>query len=263
MSVQAPQDSYFKKSNRWDLFRKVVFRVSLVISVTLTFLSTKYEKLDLNIINNGVLILSLILLFIAENQEDGNRSEGDRVRRRELIGNSFKKPYNDDSSIEYYNNDEIDSGLYKLITNLFESCFWSLEVSSRMKDKELIKSLIIGGVLILIAIYGLGNSLIAIPILQLFLSKDIIARYLTINNYNKEVSNIFDEVKSLFREHSDVSTNKEHIIIDILLRYECNIAGSKITLRSKIFSSKKKKYIQEHKELEEKWNKIKREYNIR
>lgn len=266
MAEYAPHDIYFDNANKWSRFRKIVFITSLVASVILTFISARYEQIDLSFINNGVLIVSLVLLFIAENKEDENRSEADKLRRRELISNSFGKLYNHESSVEYYSNDEIDDGLYKLIINLFESCFWSLEVSKRMKDKEFIKTVIIGIVLIVVAMYGLGKSLIAIPILQIFLSKDVIARYLTIKNYNSELNNIFDEIKSLFIDNRDagsVVTNQEHKIIDILLRYECNIEGSKIKLESKLFTSKKEKYKLEHQELERKWNNIKRKYNIR
>lgn len=265
MAEHTPQDIYFNKANRWSLFRKIVFIGSLLISVILTFISTAYKQVGLNFVNNGVLIVSLVLLFIAENKEDEYRSEADKIRRKELIGNSFGKFYNNEPSIEYYNNDEIETGLYKLIFNLSESCFWSLEVSSRMKDKEFIKTLIIGIILVIIAIYGFGNSLIAIPVLQIFLSKDVISRYITIKNYNNELNIIFEDIKSLFIDNPDkntVMTNKEHKIIDILLRYECNIASSKIKLESKLFSSKLRKYKLQHLEVEKKWNEIKKQMGV-
>lgn len=229
MAEYAPHNIYFDKANKCSRFRKIVFITSLILSFILTFISTIYKQMNLSFINNLVLILSLVILFIVE-------------------------------------NDEIDEGLYKLIINLFESCFWSLEVSKRMKDKESIKTYIMGIVLILISMYGLGNSLIAIPILQIFLSKDVVARYLAIKNYNSELNNIFDEIKSLFVDNRNASsevTNQEHKIIDILLRYECNIEGSKVNLESKLFTSKKEKYKLEHQELERKWNNIKTKYNIR
>lgn len=261
MSQFTPQDEYFEKANKWDFYRKIFFIISTIASIICTFMSIYIKQLYWDCINNTILIVSLVGLFICDYQQDQNMCIGDEIRRNDLIGNSFNKKYNIDKSEKYYNNDEIKDGLYKLLVNIFESCFWSLEVSKKMKGKALKRLLILGFLILIIAIYGLKNTVIALPILQLFLSKDILSRYLTISNYNKELDNVFNDLKNIFMNQTNKNIDEDRAIA-ILLKYECNISNSKIMLDSELFDLDNKKMVLKHKELEEKWSQIKKDYKI-
>ena len=185
------------------------------------------------------------------------RNNAEKTRRFDLFDNSFGTKYNISSSIEYYSNDNISLGIYKLIVNVFQNCFWSFEISKKMKKLELIKTIIFSIIIIIFAILGFSNHILSTSMLQLFLSREIIIKCINIYRYNKELEIIFEDLKKIFSDKLIKENPGQKIgeIIYIITKYECNISNYKLDLNSKIF--KKENNI-----LENKWVEIKKRYQI-
>lgn len=250
MADYTPQEDFFSKLQKIEKYRCKIFWISIIGSALIPLLNN--DKL-----NSGFTAIVLIVLIYLDIQSEDYRSNAEKKRRNDLFDNSFGTKYNHNKSTGYYSNDEIPNSMYKIATNVFQNCFWSLEISSKMKEKEKVKNSIIGVIVALFAIFGFCNNMISIPVLQLFLSKEFIVKYISLDKYNREIEEIFKELKDLFsRNLKDNIDREEARVFNVILRYECNISNWKIDLDSKIYNN-------EDPRLEQEWSKMKDTYNIK
>ncbi|MGL6107712.1 hypothetical protein [Romboutsia sp.] len=250
MAEYTPQNDFFAKLQKTEKNRCRVFWVSVIGSAIIPLFNISNA-------NSIFTIASLIVLIYLGVQSDYYRSNAEKKRRSDLFDNSFGTKYNHDKSKGYYSNDEIPNGMYKVATNVFQNCFWSLEISTKMKEKEKIKNLVVGIVIALFAVFGFLNNMISIPVLQLFLSQEFLVKYINLDRYNRELEDIFKELKDLFSRNLNDSIESEQArLLNVIIRYECNILNWKIDLDSKIFNS-------EDARLEQEWSKMKNTYNIK
>lgn len=250
MSEYTPQTNYFKLANCLGKLENFLLILSFMISI---FLSIFLKD---SIISDILSMIFLVSLTITSFAQSYCQNKGEYKRRLDFIDNSFGTKFIINSSVGYFSNANVDIGLKKALVNVFENLFFSLYVANKMKTKSLIKMVI--GVFIMIGfcIYGFANSSLALPILQLFLSKYFIEEFILLNNYTntlddikKDIINVIESDKSL--EKIKVEAN----IIKILISYECNISFSRILLDSNIFN----KY---NEYLSEKWIEVKKKYNL-
>lgn len=246
MSKLCPQKNYFKIAQKFNKFYEITFKIIMLMSVIAIFL-----KLDILI--NIFSILSLVILGILKYLVQYNQEKAETIRRKDFIDNSFGTKLHEKSSIEYYDNDEIEEGFYKMSINLFENVFFSSKVSQKMKSKALISSIIPGFIVLGFAIFGFFSSPIALPILQIFLSQLFLSKLVLINDYNKKIEIFFDQLKKIFNSSDLLRSQPE--IISILIAYESNISNHKLFLDDKIFEKLNPK-------LTEEWNEIKKKYGI-
>lgn len=253
MDVKSPQKYYFKMANKYTKIYKTLFWAAFIFTVLFTFLNN-------NNIVNSISIFVMIMLFILEYITNYYIFKGEETRREDYFDNSFGTHYRNDSSENYYDTNELNKGLYKMIVNTFENSLFSMEISKRMEKRILKKNLILIASICGLAIYGFIQRNLVIPILQIFLSKSFIIELIDIHKYNARVEKAFRDLIDLFSyglEDTTESINKYTAkIIKIYLEYESNISDLKIMLDSKIYSSI-------NSELTEKWNTMKKTYNIK
>lgn len=252
MALFSPQTDYFQFSIRLKKAESYVFYTIFVLSLIFTI----FNKVELgNFLSISSLIILTILKFIIEHYQE----KGECSRRKDFIDNSFGTKLHFLSSVDYYDNDEIETGLYKALINIFENSYFSLKVTSVMKRNTIIKNTCLFLIIIGFSIYGFKNSTFALPILQLFLSKYFIEDLIIILNYNSKVESIFTIIMNIFSDGFSKNTINTNIvqakIIQIIIEYETNISHSKLFLDSKIFNNL-------NHELTTEWTKIKNKYLI-
>lgn len=252
MEIKSPQRDYFKIAGRYTRIYDVFFWIVFIFTVIFTFF-------DFSVVVDCIGIFALVTLLILEYIMNYYIFKAEETRRRDYFDNSFGTHYGDDPSQNYYDTDEINYGVYKMIVNTFESALFSLEISKRMENRILIKNLLFLVIIIGLAIYGFIQTTFSIPILQLFLSRSFIIELLDIHKYNTRVERVFSDLKKLFT-YSLVNTSESieknmAEIIKLYIEYESNISDLKIMLDSK-------KYSSVNEELTEKWNAMKETYNI-
>lgn len=249
MSRYAPQRNYFdiaEKLNKWE---SIIFIISFIFSLIFSI----YLK-DSNF-SSIVSIILLVILTVLTFSTAYYQNKGDTIRRRDFIDNSFGTKLTIYSSVDYYTNSEVEFGMNKALINVFENLFFSLNIVKKMKNNSVIKMSIGLLILLLFATYGFANSLLALPILQLFLSKYFIEEFILLNNYVRELEILEQEIIDVLTIKEMNMVIREGRIMKILIGYECNISYSKIMLDSKIFNRM-------NDELSLKWNEIKIKYNI-
>lgn len=128
-----------------------------------------------------------------------------------------------------------------------------------MKKKSIIINSGFSILIICLSIYGFKNNALALPILQLFLSKYFIENLITIFNYSSNVDSTLKDIRKLFSNGISKDSMKNVIIqgqvIYIIIKYETNISHSKLFLDSNIFNNLNTILTND-------WKQIKNKYSI-
>lgn len=251
--ITTPHKNYFDIASKYRILYKGLFWLSVVLSIVFT-------KFKIEDAVNWISIFSLVSLLSIDRIIRHYAFKAEETRRMDFFDNSFGTHYSHISSSEYYDTDEILNGPYKMIANTFESSLFTMEISSRMKNSAMLRNLLFFFVIVGFAIYGFSRVSIAIPLLQLFLSKDFVVELLDLHFYNNRVENIFNDLKKLFDRglvNNQESVNKNlSEIIRIYMEYETNISDMKIQLSSKVYNSM-------NQDLTKEWERMKEKYSIK
>jgi len=255
MAKYSPQTEWFSIITKLKKVNSILFYVIFITSILTPFIK---DLPNLITILNIILIISIIFSSsIRYTIQFYLFPRAEEVKRNDFFDNSYGKKYNIKSSEDYFTNEKIKKGNYKLLVNLFENSLFTCEVSSKMKIKKLFTFLPYVIILILISFWGFNNNFLAIPFLQLFLSVNIIGDLLTLFVFSNRNERIFNEIKNLFERMDGRDLTEEYLpeIINVYSSYESNINWASIQLDSKIFH-------QINPEISTKWEEIKKRYNI-
>lgn len=178
-------------------------------------------------------------------------------RRMGLVDNSFGSNYLGKPTTGYYDNDELEVGTYKLITNCYESCVFTYNISKRMTKEIVIKNVLFSGVLIALAYFGMKNSLIAIPILQIFLSSLFLTELIHQLNFVSKLERLLERFQDMYVYYQKTDEFKEDVSKEImfLLEYETVLAYNKAPTSNKIYNELRDK-------LNKEWEETKEQYEI-
>ena len=129
MADFSPQEKLFNTINRISAFIQFIFWTILVFSVAPIVFKEFCEKNNLVNAINILNIIGITLFFMLEIIiEYILTPQADSKRRDDFIDNSFGSKFSPNNSKGYYDNDEVNSGLYKAAVNLFENCFFSTKL---------------------------------------------------------------------------------------------------------------------------------------
>ena len=253
MEVISPQKNYYEIESKYKKIYNIIFYLTLIFTIVFTFFNQNHFI-------NLVSIFSLVCLVVLDYVIRHYSALAEDVRRQDFFDNSFGTNYSHVSSQKYYDTDEIDNGLYKMITNTFESALFSVEISKQMKDRAIVKNLLFFIGIIGLSFYGFSRTSYAISILQLFLSKDFIVELVDIVVYHSRVSRIFNDIKNLFdnqliNSNDSIDRNTPQII-KLYMEYETNISDMRVSLDSNI-------YRKLNAPLTVKWEEMKLKYKIK
>jgi hypothetical protein len=252
MAKKSPQTNCFKIAYWFKKANDIAFIVIIMLSII-------FSLLEMNKIVECLSIFLIIILSVFEFIIEDYQEKAEQKRRNDFLDNSFGSKLSDENSIEYYSNDNLQFGLYKMMVNVFENTLFSLEISGKMKIRAWAKNLPIILIVVGFAIYGLLESKIAIPILQLFISQYFLKDLIVVNKYNAKLESMYNEIVSLFNGfEGNIQNNlkkNEAKVLKIYLQYETNITHTKLFLDTKIYN----KY---NDEISEKWDVLKKRYGI-
>ncbi len=138
--------------------------------------SIDFEKVKESLKVASYVLVTLFLLFELIGKILFNEAE--RIKREDLIDNSFGTKYSDEKSQNYYNNDDVEYGILKFALNTYESAFHTQQVLKGMLLKSSVKLLILS-IPFIVSIYTNGGTsfirlLFEISIPIAYLSKVII-----------------------------------------------------------------------------------------
>lgn len=175
MAQFAPHYNLFKIINALRSFLTVAFWGILIVSI-IPFI-VKYVGIDchiddiLNIANIIFLFfyffIDIIIEFILIPQADGKR-------RDDFLDNSFGSNFALQSSVGYFDNDEVAQGIYKAAVNLFENCFFTHSLIKYITIRKIVLPLCVLLIVAVFAYIGFKDAPIALSVLQALFSATIL-----------------------------------------------------------------------------------------
>lgn len=258
MAEFAPQYNLFKiigrlnSVERWTFWSILIFSI---VPVALNDFCDKYNLIHLLSIFN---IIGISVYFIVNATIDFILTPlADSKRRDDFIDNSFGSIISPNSSIGYYDNDEISKGLYKAAVNLFENCFFTYSLVRAMTTRKIIIPSIMLIAVAVFAYYGFKEVPFALTILQALFSANILGiliKHLILIN---RLASIQDSWISLFH-NEDLKENSfkyQAHIYRYWLQYEALHSKISAGIPDKVFNK-------QNPGLTDEWKKLKTRYNI-
>lgn len=257
MNNTVPFKSDFKRAKQLDKWNNYFLYTSTFLLIA-GFAIKKFPAINENFASNietanAVLIVAIFVLGMIV---DCIYRNAEKLRRLDLIDNSFGTRLSEKKSKDYYTNDDIRYGYKKVGRNNFESAFFTYRILKESINKERIKVGIIAILFFILTVYGYDK--VFILFLQLNIPFWLISRL-----YKTEVlycgsKSICDNYRSFFdkEKEADLDEFKFHAeIIKNLLVYESNLAWSSMLLDDKT-------YHKMNDLLSREWDEIKVDYKL-
>lgn len=177
-------------------------------------------------------------------------------RRKGFVDNSLGTRLLDKPVLNYYDNDTIEQGAYKMLVNCYENCFFTYNIIKEMLPKIIIKNIILFVLLLIFAYYGIKDNIVAIPFLQLFLSSLFLIELIYHIVFFFRLKNLCEKFKQIFNTHKSTKNRTIQDAIYMVLEYETTLAYNKSPISDSVYQKLNDK-------LTEEWNSIKQNYDIR
>jgi hypothetical protein len=262
MYKSAPQTNVYDTISLLQRTKKVLFWSIIILSV-LTSLKTAGWLTPSELISDlismfhiisilGFTAISIIIDYILI-------PNGQKTTRNDFFDHSFGTKYIvHKNSEEYYTNQDLPNGFYKMSVNLFESIFFTYSIACGMRLKRIFTTSVLILVLIPLLYYGIKNtSFIFIALLQTLVSAYFLGGLIRLIIFANRNESLFTELSNIFSTNEFKNKIDEYSIpiIKIYTDYESNKAWSNILLDSKL-------YKKMNADLSHKWIEIKKKYNI-
>lgn len=242
-----------KAFDTWAGYTLSASTVLLIIAIVIDkgFIDYQDVGIWINRINCLFIILYAILEFVRDNIFFHSRSK----KIEDLIDNSFKSCFSEEESENYFTNDRVSPGIYKLGVNCFESSFFSYNIAKEMQTNLWIKNVIISLLFIFVGICGFNDIFVFIIQLSmpLMLLQQAIKQSMFVNRLEKILTS-FRKLFNNMKQQTDRSSFVPEIILN-MTEYETVLAWANILLSTSV-------YEKLNAPLSEKWEKMKSKYLI-
>lgn len=225
---------YYDPAVKIELTGKYLFALIAIISLLMPY-ANKLDASAQNYLQAVFISIVAVYFTLAQIPRFYLVPRAERMRRKQLLSNSFGTALSLDMTSLYYNN-AYSPSLIRLGANVMENSFFSKEVSGKM----LIKSRFVTGayaIAWLIAITLKHNNLeVLISITQLVFSAEIIAQWMNLEFLHFRYERIFEQLHAHFlHEIGEESHRAVATIIDAFVEYEAAKSSAGLLLSSKIF----------------------------
>lgn len=175
-------------------------------------------------------------------------------RRKGFIDNSLGTKLLHMPVTNYYDNDSIKEGPYKLLVNCYENCYFTYNIAKEMLLRVVLKNILLFIALLIFAYFGISNNIIAIPILQLFLSSLFLIELMYHINFYFKLKSLCEQFGNIFSDKKNAAETLKFAVY-MTLEYETSLAYNKAPNNDAVYKKLNKKLTQE-------WEEIKKRYDI-
>ncbi|WP_149242249.1 hypothetical protein [Dyadobacter sp. 32] len=254
----------YKRIDQFDFWKNLILIISTIITFTLN-LNDQYHLLNsawltkgtVKLITgfNAVLVITFIIIEIAS-IFIFQKAEGSRIIK--FIDNSFNSNFSGSATpqVGFFNQDNINPGLYKMCINCFESTLFSTTIAKEMTRGKYIKAIIVLLIFVFTASMGDGTTFryLTEAILPLALIQDAI-RFSIYLSRLETVHASFTSFFTTINGNSSAFGQRISEALKLIITYETTLAWSSIKLDSKI-------YNKHNAMLSNEWTLLKQRYNI-
>lgn len=177
-----------------------------------------------------------------------------KERRKGFIDNSLGTNLLGKPVINYYDNDSLDLGMYKLLVNCFENCHFTYHIIRKMMMFVIFKNLSLCILLIVFAYWGIKSNILSIPILQLFISSLFLFELAYHISFYIKLKHLYEQFQSIFNKRL-TKKESENQAVYMVLEYETALAYNKSPNSDSVYQKMRE-------QLTDEWNELKKTYNI-
>jgi len=174
MAQFAPHYNLFKIITTLRNISSFVFWIIFGIALLPDILIKINLQLDLKTILATANISLMIAFFVIDVLIDILVPMADTKRRDDFLDNSLGCMLSSQSSIGYYDNDEVSIGFYKVAVNLYQNCFTTFSLVKQITIKRTLLPIFVLVIIIIMAYRGFQESTFAITTLQVLFSATVL-----------------------------------------------------------------------------------------
>lgn len=247
-------DEVRKHYNSSDFFDTAANILFYVLALSAILLATVQQK-EIKEIASTLFIVMVVLYFIVRYIPTlFFLPNAEKIRRKQLLSNSFSLPLVHETTQDYYNN-PFPPSVVRLGANTLESSLFSQRILSKMLIFERTKVttffILWAGAL---AYKSISQEVIII-ISQSIFSTEVIVRWINMELLRLKCREVYNDLYNFFLTKQDKSLQAPALVLDIFSSYECAKAAASIILTTKIFEKINPEVIIE-------WENIKKQLNI-
>lgn len=263
MDRQLPYEISYKTISFWRNIENVFLWSTFICSILLQsfqvncirqLLGTMTNLADFFKIVNYISIIGYGLLYIIV--EIIMQPMAANGRRKGFIDNSLGTKLLDKPVLNYYDNDSIEQGPYKMLVNCYENCFFTYQIIKAMLPKMIAKNTVLFILLLIFAYYGIRDNIVAIPFLQLFLSSLFLIELIYHISFFFRLQYLCERFKMIFSAPKSTKNKTMQDAIYMVLEYETTLAYNKSPNSNSVYQKLNNK-------LTEEWSSIKQQYDIK
>lgn len=251
-----PHKDDFERAKKWNSISSFSIWVSAgTIFLAYCIRNIEYAAVSASLINMASCFF-IVLFVLSDFMKNHNLRTASVKKREDFIDNSFETSISKEKSINYFTNDRIRSGIYKMGVNSFENVLFTYEISKKMLCGVWVKNVLFAFLFIVFAILGFSNAIILL--IQLSLPILLLQQAIGHTVFVNRVEQVYENFRKLFNElkYLKFDEQKFPIIIHCVMEYETALSWANILLSSKV-------YEKLNPTLSTKWEKIKEEYEIK
>jgi len=256
MAQYNPYRGSFEQSKSFSKYSEITLWIStilLVIAFALKEFNADWSNISgvITNINCFFIVAFAVLSFISETIF----YQASIQRREDFIDNSFETTLAENRSQEYYTNDNIASGIYKMAVNGFENSLFTYNIAKKMTAPLWLKNILFAVLILSFSIFGYSSAFTLL--IQLTLPILLLQQAIKHTLFVYRIKRVFENNRRLFNDLKNLNDSKQkrpEIILNVL-DYETTLTYGAILLNSKI-------YNEMNPSLSITWNEIKQEYNI-
>ena len=158
-----------------------------------------------------------------------------RGRRKGFIDNSLGTTLLDKPVKNYYDNDSIPAGSYKMLVNCYENCFFTYNIIKEMLPRMIAKNFIFTVLLFSFAYFGIKDNIVAIPVLQLYLSSLFLFELFYHISFYFRLKHLCDNFNMIFNVSKSTKNKTIQDAIYMVLEYETTLAYNKSPNSNKVY----------------------------
>ncbi|WP_299289204.1 hypothetical protein [uncultured Mucilaginibacter sp.] len=239
-------------------------KLILYVSTTITLLLTINEKYE--IAKNNVFLLDYVPVIVALNlilivtylaldfRATYIYSKAERNRTLQYLDNSFDTNFAGKKLENYFTQDKLNPGFFKLSINCFENTFHTFNITREMQPLAYLKA----GIVIIIFVFSaaVGDKGIVRSLIEAILPITLLQDAAKLSFFTSRLETLFENFKSFFTNIKNSDFDKrEPEAMRYVIEYETTLAWASIPLDSNIFLSKRDQLTVD-------WEELKLEYNI-
>jgi hypothetical protein len=240
MARIVPHQHLMDRAKTFERVSGIFIIVSSVLSIILVAMSSDWSQDDYIIkALNAINCAAIFLVFLFETLFNYFFYIAGTAKRLDFIDNSLGTDFTDSKSQEYFSNDKLPKGIFKMAVNCFENSFFTSQVSSKMLVTSWIK------VIAVVLMFQLS--------LPIMMAQNVVR----LTQFSTRISGIYQSFLVLFNDikQSKSHNTKEPEMLKLIMDYQTTLSWGGILLDSKIFNSINPK-------LSKDWEEIKKKYEI-